>query len=88
MKGTAGKVYQTSVFVSNKVAQYREVFNACCWLIAVILIFSSAAVSHGLCLKEEEEIACQFLAYLNFFKAPVNDSLKYFPTLFYAFKSA
>ena len=74
MKGTAGKVYQTSVFVSNKVAQVREVFNACCWLFAVILIFFFyGSFTYGLCLKEEEEIACQFLAYLNFFKAPVND---------------
>lgn len=56
--------------------------------LAVILIFFCGSFTYGLCLKEKEEIACQFVAYLNFFKAPVNDSLKYFPTLFKAFKSA
>lgn len=28
MKGTAGKLYQTSVFVSNKVARFRQVYFA------------------------------------------------------------
>jgi len=50
MKGTAGKVYQTSVFVSNKVAQFRDVYIARCWLLAVILIFFSVAVSPTACV--------------------------------------
>jgi len=50
MKRTAGKVYQTSVFVSNKVAQVRALYIARFWLLAVILIYFSVAVSLTACV--------------------------------------
>lgn len=88
MRGTAWKLYRTSVFVSNKVAMFREVYFALACRLVVIWIFCGS-FTYGLCLKvEAAEIGCQFTAYFNFFKAPVNDPLKYFPTHFYAFKSA
>lgn len=81
MKRAAWKLCQTSVFVSNKVAMFCRVYFAlgCRDLLVVILIFCGSC-TYGLCLIEEAEIDCQFNAYLNFFKAPVNDPLKYFPT--------
>lgn len=50
MKGTAGKLYQTSVFVSNKVARFRQVYFARYWLFSGYFDIFFVAVSLTACV--------------------------------------